>query len=220
MRFIYICILLILLINTPIAQAQSKFSPTFGAFYNGTGLTEDVKGFGLIAGLEYKQRKDHLFSVELRTRYGYYSFDDGTKWGVNNEGVSSPPKNKNNARLEYALFSPRVGVVPKVHLYIDEDLSLFIENEGSFGLMTGTFKYTGQPSVEKSFTETIFCYNVGIGAEYKKNDNWSLVGSVGYSSLNFRSKIRNHQPDYYDGVIPNQNAGLLVNVTIKIPLRK
>ncbi|MDR3058996.1 MAG: hypothetical protein LBU84_12750 [Prevotella sp.] len=210
-------ILLALLTITQTVQSQSRFSLTPGIYYNGTGFNDDVYGFGLIMGLEYMQHKSHFFSIELRTRYGYYKFDDGTSWTENNEGELLPPKNPNEPRLEYSLFNPQVGIVPKFHLHLDESMSLFLENEISVGLMSGNFKYNDQDYVKKSFTEVIYSYNIGVGVEYTLN-KLSLVGSVGYSTLNFRSKIKEHQPEGYKGWIPNQNAGLLVNFILKIPL--
>ncbi len=181
-------------------------------------MKDDVKGFGLIAGLEYMKQQNHFFSIELRTKYGYYSFDDGTKWYENENGVIVPPDNTNPPRLEYSLFSPQIGIVPKFHYWIDDDISLFIENEVSVGLMTGKFKYGGNPYLSTNFTESIISYNIGLGVEYKAGNKWSLIGSVGYSTLNFRKKIIKHQPQNYVGWIPNQNAGLIVNIILKIPL--
>ncbi|MDR1882465.1 MAG: hypothetical protein LBR26_06745 [Prevotella sp.] len=210
-------LLFVLFGTTLTVNAQSKFSLTPGFFYNGGGFKEEVQGYGANLGLEYKPAPNHFFSLELRTRYGYYSFDDGTKWTEDSNGVLIPPKNPDKARLEYSLFSPQVGLVPKLHFYPDDDLSLFFENEFSMGLVSGRFKYWGQPCVKKSFTEPIFSYTIGIGAEYKIN-KWSLAGSIGYSTLNFRSKIIKRQPENYQGWIPNQSAGLMINILFKIPL--
>lgn len=217
MRLIYFFILYIFCIISPLVKAQSKFSLTPGIYYNGAIFEEEVNGLGAIIGLEYKQRKDHFMALEFRTRFGYYSFDDGTKWTYNNDGLPVPPKNKDKARLEYKLFSPQISIVPRFHFYLDESLSLFLENEFATGLIIGTFTYGGQPYLKKSFRETVFSYNIGLGAEYKLK-NWSLIGSLGYSTLNFRNKIREHQPQNYQGAIPNQNAGLVINLIFKLPL--
>ncbi|MCD8165244.1 MAG: hypothetical protein LUE93_03430 [Bacteroides sp.] len=198
--------------------AQSQFSLTPGFFYNGTTFTENVSGFGAMLGLEYMRRKDHFFSLELRTKYGYYSFDDGTKWIEDKDGVLKPPKNNDEARVEYSLFSPQVGLVPKFHLYFDESFSLFLENECYVGLMSGKFKYKEAPQ-KKSFTEPIFSYNIGAGTEYKLK-KYVFVGSLGYSTLNFRNKIKKHQPVNYQHPIPNQHAGFYINILIKVPLSK
>lgn len=111
--------------TSQIMNAQSKFSLNPGVYYNGSFFDDDAKGIGLILGLEYMPSKDHMFSIELRTRYGYYTFDDGTKWGEDRDGNIVPPKNPGEARLNYNLFSPQVGIVPKIHLYFDESLSFF-----------------------------------------------------------------------------------------------
>lgn len=196
-------------------QAQSKFSLMPGIFYNGTGFSENVEGFGAIVGLEYMKRKDHFFSIELRSKFGYYSFDDGTKWSEDSEGNIKPPKNPNEARLEYKLFSPQISLVPKFHWHIAESFSLFIENEFVAGLMSGKFEYKNNQ--KSKFTKPIFCYNIGLGAEYREK-KWAVAGSIAYSTLNFRSEIRKNRPKGYDEHIPNQNAGLLVNVIFKVPL--
>lgn len=161
--------------------------------------------------------KNSVLSLELRTKYGYYAFDDGTKWGKKNDGNVTPPKNPGEARLKYNLFSLQLGIVPKLHLYLDDDFSLFLENEFIIGLMTGKFKYKG---VEKKtmITKPLFCYNVGVGVQYKL-EKYTLVGSVGYSTLNFRSTIKKHQPMGYQEWIPNQDAAILINVILKIPLK-
>lgn len=201
---------------SPIVKAQSKFSLMPGLFYNGTGFEDDVNGFGVVLGLEYMQRPDHFFSIEVRTKYAYYSFDDGTKWKENSEGVLEPPKNRGEARLEYSLFSPQVGVVPKFHLHLDETLSLFVENELAIGFMAGGFRYRGAER-KKHFTEPLLIYNIGVGVEYKVK-KCSLIASVSYSTLNFREKIRKHQPAGYQEGIPNQDAVMLINVVCKVPL--
>ncbi|MDR1500985.1 MAG: hypothetical protein LBT43_00830 [Prevotella sp.] len=200
-----------------VVLAQSKVSLVPGIFYNGGGFKEEVQGYGLAIGLEYKPITSHFFSLELRTKYGVYSFDDGTKWTEDVNGVLQPPKNLNKARLEYTLFSPQIGLVPKLYIDIDEDLSLFLENEFSTGLMSGNFKYGGQPYAKKNITEPIFNYSIGFGVEYGMN-KYSFVGSIGYSTLNFRGKIWKHQPKNYQGQIPNQSAGLIINIMLKVPL--
>lgn len=187
-----------------------------GVFYNGQFFSEEVNGFGAIAGLEYRKQPNHFFSIELRTKYGYYTFNDGTKWTTNNDGSLEPPKNPEKARLEYSLFSPQMGIVPKLHLCLDESFSLFLENEFAAALMTGYFEFKGIEG-KKNFTESFFVYNVGIGADYKIK-NCSLVGSINYSTLNFRGNIKKHRPAGYLEHIPNQNAILLINLIVKIPL--
>lgn len=209
--------LILLLFHLPEIHSQSKLSLTSGLFYNGGSFKDAVNGFGATVGLEYMKIPSHFFSIELRTRYGYYSFDDGTKWSENSNGELIPPKNPDKARIEYSIFSPQIGFVPKLHYHLDESISFFLENEFLLGLMTGQFKYNGLSYTKKSFTEPIFSYVVGIGAEYWEK-KYSISCSIGYSTLNFRSKIRKNKPlDYTDG-IPNQSAGLMVNVIFKIPL--
>jgi len=204
------------LVTVQIIQAQSKLSLNTGILYNGSGFTEDVNAIGLMAGLEYMPSEDHVFSIELRTKYVYYNYDDGTKWRTDKEGYPLPPKNPGEARLKYNLFSPQVSLVPRLHLYLNESLSFFLENELVVGLMAGEFRYKGV-SKKKKFTDVIYCYNIGLGAEYKF-EKWILGGSIAYSTLNFRSKIRDHQPKDYQEGIPDQNAPLLFSVFIKLSL--
>ena len=208
----------LLLASQPV-DAQSKLSIIPGFYLNGTGFNDDVKGIGGIMGLEYMPREDHFFSIELRTKCGHYSFDDGTKWRTDNDGDPIPPI-RTNARLEYSLFSPQIGLAPKLHLRFDEPFSLFLENEIAGGLMMGRFNYNQGSGVEKSFTEPVWCYNIGIGAEYKleKLKNCTLVSSIAYSTLNFRSGIKKHQPANFQGWIPNQNAAILFSVLLKVSL--
>jgi hypothetical protein len=104
-------------------------------------FADEAKGIGLILGLDYEF--NHFMSVELRARYGFYSFDDGTEWKTNDDGTWSPPQNENKPRIEYLLYSPKIGIVPKYHLSLDDffdGISVFLENEFSVGLMTGTFE--------------------------------------------------------------------------------
>ncbi|MEN9918541.1 MAG: hypothetical protein RL662_977 [Bacteroidota bacterium] len=200
-----------------LVQAQSKLSLMPGIYYNGTGLDQDVRGGGFIMGLEYMPHRNHFFSLELRTRYGLYTFSDETNATADKNGIPIPPKNPSTASLKYSLFHPQVGVVPKFHFHVDESLSLFLENEIAVGVMTGRFTYKGHD--KKSFAETSLTYNIGAGVEYK-TPKWTIVGSVGYSTLNFRPDIVKHQPPNYQEWIPNQHAGLLINAILKIPLTK
>ena len=206
----------IIMVTSQNVIAQSRLSLTPGLFYNGTTFDKDVSGFGAILGLEYMKSKEHFFSMELRTKYAYYSFDDGTKWREDKDGVPKPPVNRDEARLEYSLFSPQVGLVPKFHVLLDESFSLFLENEFSAGLMSGSFKYKGTEEKQR-FTEPTLSYNIGIGIETKLN-KYAFVGSVGYSTLNFRSNIVKHKPPYHTEYIPNQNTGLWINIIIKVPI--
>ena len=219
MKISVLILFLLVVIFPQIATAQSKLSPTVGLFYNGTSFKEDVHGMGLILGLEYMTRKDHFFSTELRTKFGYYSFDDGTKWDIDDNGALKPPVNLGDPRLEYKLFAPQVGVVPKFHYVLDESISFFVENDFSIGIMAGKFNYIDKINhdTKKNFTDFTFAFNVGLGCEVKEN-KWSLLGSIGYSTLNFKDKIKKHQPLNYQGYIPNQNAGLYVNIIFKFPL--
>lgn len=215
-----ICIIILFLVLAipRITAAQSKFSLTPGLFYNGAGFGDKVNGFGGIIGLEYQQHATHFFSLELRTKYACYLFDDGTRWREDKDGNLQPPVNPGEARLEYTLFSPQAGLVPKFHLYLDESLSFFVENEFSLGLMSGRFRYKGFTET-KRFTEPIFSYNVGAGIGYKLKKG-TLLCSVGYSTLNFRKKIYKHRPANYREGIPNQDAVLWVNLIFKIPFSK
>lgn len=197
-------------------SAQSKFFLSPGIFYNGGGFSDDVSGIGFIAGMEYAPAKDYWFSIRLNTKYGYYAFNDGTKWRSDKDGNPLPPKNRDEARLKYNLFSPQIGIAPKFHLHFDEPLSIFLENELSVGLMTGSFKYQGIEG-KRRFTEPVFCYNLGLGLEYKL-EKCIIVGSVAYSTLNFRDKIRKHQPEGYQVWVPDQNAVILFCISLKIPL--
>ena len=210
-------ILLGLALSFLTTKAQSQYSFTPGAYYNGALLREYVGGFGAVLGLEYMPHPKHFFALELRTRYGCYSFDDGTKWKENDDGSREPPI-RNKARLEYTLFSPQIGIVPKLYHHFDNELSFFIDNEFACGLMMGRFHYAGTPSVRKNFTEPIFYYSISGGVELRNDKDWSLLLSVGYSTLNFKSKIEKNQPLGYKGVFPDQNAGVLINVIFKIPL--
>lgn len=211
----YMLIIIFLCIHIQVIHAQHKFSLMPGLFYNGNTFDDDVSGLGLIMGLEYIPRENSLFSVELRTKWGYYDFDDGTKWHQDKDGTWQPPINPGEPRLEYSLFSPQLGIVPKCHWHLDDELSLFVENEFVVGLMTGKFKFkTGR---KVTFTEPIFCYNVGIGAEYRFS-NWAMVGALTLSTLNFRKNISKHKPYGYEEKIPDQDAIFLVTFIFKIPL--
>ena len=205
-----------------IAHAQSEWSLTPGFYYNGGWSTMDVGGFGPIAGLEYKPTKTHFFSLELRTKYGFYFFNDGTEWVTDENGNKLlPPLNNNEARVDYKLFTPRIGLVPKLHLRFDKPLSLFLENELDIGLMTGKIKYFGFGE-RKRITEPIYCYSVGVGFEFKGDRDKGgphLVLSMGYSTLNFINNIKKHRPTGYNVEIPNQRAPFYMNLVLKFPLK-
>jgi hypothetical protein len=204
------------------SRPQSKFSLSPGIYYNGNGFSDDVVGMGLTVGLEYKPVR--YFGLELRTRYGLYGFDDGTSWTTDWHGEDIPPVNEGLADLEHSLSSPGIGLIPKFYLSIGDDEDdpwfLFLENELSLAWIRGTVQYNGEPSARKRITETIFCYNIALGIEYvynvRKNNN-SIAVSAGYSTLNFRKKIRKNQPEGYIGWIPDQDAALILNIILKIP---
>ena len=205
----------------PVVHAQSEWSLNAGSNLN-TGFTAmDVGGFGPIVSLEYMPAKDHFFSLELRTKYDFYFFNDGSKWATDEFGNKiSPPINKNEARLDYNFFTPRIGLAPKLHLRFNKPVSLFLENEFDIGLMTGKAKYIGFDE-KKKITEPIYCYSVGVGFELNVNNNWdmSIIFSMGYSTLNFKDNIVKHKPIGFQTNIPNQRAPFYCNIIFKFPLK-
>jgi len=220
MKFNRLFILLVLFVASQIVNAQSKFSLMPGLYYNGpTLLLEDaVQGVGLAIGVEYMPRQNHFFSIELRSRYGAYFFDDKTDWVLNEDRILVPGK----ASLHYKLFNPTIGVVPRLYIYLDEYEihSLFLENEIAVGLMMGNFEYNGQPYAKKSFTEPTFSYIICAGVRVKGGGNMLVDISVGFSTLNFRNNIIKHQPRNYQGRIPNQDTFLIANMIFRFPLGK
>ena len=224
MRISFNIIIFCIIFTSHFANSQSKFSLLAGAHYNGIGLDYEVGGAGLILGLDYELNPN--ISVELRTRNGIYAFDDGPKRTRNDNGTWSSPQNENKPRIEYSLYSPQIGIVPKYHLSLDDffdGISVFLENAFSVGLMTGTFEYNGLPYAKKSFTEPIFCYNIGLGIEMGREfTKWKFPFQVSFafSTLNFRKNIIKHQPENYQGWIPDQSALFVFNGLFKIPLRK
>jgi hypothetical protein len=208
-----------LILASQTIKAQSQFSLTPGVFYNGGILREYTGGAGGVLGLEYLPHQNHFFALEVRTRYGFYFFDDGANWSQNKDGSWEPPI-REAARLEYSLFSPQIGIVPKFYLHLDKTLSLFLENEFSSGLMTGQVKYKGNTSIKKNFTESIFYHCISVGAELKDDKKWSLLISVGYSTLDFKNKIIRRQPVDYQWRISNQEAAVMFNMILKVPLNK
>ena len=213
--------LLFAILASQTTGAQSQFSFIPGAYYNGSLSREYASGFGGVLGLEYMPRPDHFFALEARIRYGIYLFNDGTSWRENNDGSWEPPI-RENARLEYSLFSPQIGIVPKLYYHFDEDLSVFLETELTEGLIAGRFKYGGTPYTEKSFTEPIFYYSIvgGFRIKGEEKKDWSVILSAGYSSLNFKKTIEKKQPRGYQGETPNQEAVIMINIIFKIPLNK
>ena len=201
----FVVITMFITLHTVSGQSKVFLNP--GLFYNGNGFSDDTEGLGLVLGLEYIQSENSIFSVELRTKYGYYNFDDGTKWRTDDDGGYVPPKNSGEARLTYNLFSPQIGIVPKLYLRFEDVFSLYLENELAVGLIKGEFKFKGIDK-KSNFTEPVFCYNIGVGGEYRFQ-KYILTGSISYSTLNFRSKIRKHQPLGFKESIPNQNAAVL-----------
>ena len=205
-------------------HAQSKWFFTPGLFYNGGCVSRNVNAGGILVGLEYKPTR--LFSIELRTKHVNYNFNDGTAWLRDEQGDKViPPVNSKEARIKYDFYSPQIGLTPKLHLRLKERLSIFVENEVVAGLMTGKIKYREFREKEK-YTESIFCYNVGIGIEYDlegieyRYKGTLLCATIGYSTLNYHDKIIEHQPIGYRYRVPYQNAPVYFNVQLKIPLTK
>ena len=110
-----------------------------------------------------------------------------------------------------------------MHLGLGKRISIFAENEVVVGLMTGKIKYKGFSKKEK-YTEPVFCYNAGLGIEYdlKGFDHRLyeavICAAIGYSTLNYRDKIIQHQPIGYKDDIPYQNASIFFYLQLKIPL--
>ncbi|MDR0939135.1 MAG: hypothetical protein LBN29_07270 [Mediterranea sp.] len=208
--------------------AQSRFALTPGGYYQGGGFSDEVQGMGFMMGLEYYPGKTkRIFSVELRSRFGFYDYDDGTNWTEDRDGTPKPPRNPGPPSVKFRLFCPELGVVPKARWWVFEDeLALFVETEFSAGLMTGRFGYYGEPTAIKSFTDFVASAKGGIGLEYV-DEKGTLVASLGASSLNFSRSVRKHAPqkniagirEPYVGHIPKLFAAVCVNVTIRIPLR-
>ena len=170
-------------------------------------------------GLDYKLNRN--ISIELRTRNGIYSFDDGPKWTKDKDGTLTSPQ-REKPRIEYSLYSQQIGIVPKYHLSLDDffdGISVFFENEFSVGLMTGTFEYNGIPYAKKKFTELVFCYNIGLGIEFT-DYKFPFQVSFAFSTLNFRKNIIKNQPENYQGWIPNQSSLFVLNGLYKIPFTK
>ena len=214
----------------PIVHAQSEWSMKAGVNYNGGFSGMDVLGGAVVAAFEYKPAKDHFFSVDFRTKYGEYWFNDGTEWGsspvwngdgyLNDNEPTIPPLNKNEARVKYSVFTPQIGLAPKFHLRSSKPLSLFLENEFDIGLMTGKIRYMGFDE-RKKITEPIYCYSVGVGLEYecnRGNGGPHLILSMGYSTLNFNDNIKKHQPVGYNEKIPNQHTPFYMNIIFKFSL--
>ena len=207
------------------AHAQPEWSIKPGAYYNGSINSVSVNGGGLVVGLEYMPAERNIFSIDLRTKYGNYTFNDGTKSLTNttldpfNPHITyppsepGPPANKNEARVDYDVYSPQISLVPKLHIYPNKSLTLYLENEFAIGLITGKFKYMGFDKKEK-FTEPIYSYNVGIGAAFHM-----FTLSLGYSTLNLSDIINKHKPSAYTVDIPNQNASFYFNLTFRFSLK-
>ena len=218
LRFIYL--IFCILFTSQLVKAQSKYTLTAGGYYNGIGTKEYAQGCGLIFGCDYRYNK--FVSVELRTRYGLYSFGNDD-WELTENNEWALYKNDNTPSIDYHLFCPTIGVAPKFYFSLGgffEDISLFIENEFSVGLITGDFGYAGQPSAKKSFTEPILTYNISLGVDLTDEDILPCKLSFGYSTLNFRNKIQKHQPVNYQGYIPDQSLAFIFNAVIIIPLKK
>ena len=219
MKFHILFLSLGLIFISQTIDAQSQISLIPGVYCNGGILREYTGGGGVVLGLEYMPHQEHFFALELRTRYGFYRFDDGTSWRENKDGTLEPPI-REKARLEYTLFGPQIGIVPKFYLHLDETISFFIENEFSGGIMTGHVKYNENPSAEKKLTEYIFYYCISGGMELRDDKNRSLLISIGYSTLDFKNTLKKKQPIGYQGGFPNQEACIMFNMIFKLPLNK
>ncbi len=199
--------------------AESGFSINPGFFLSPLNESDMVSGLGVSVGLEYMKRESSIFSVELRAKYGYYKFDDGTSYTYNSDGTYDPPVNRGEARLDYELSCPQIAIVPKLYLHLGdpfdvEMFSLFLENEFSAGIMTGNFKFK-DVSKKKHIADYIFNYNIGLGAEFRWS-KYSIACSAIYTTMNFRENIKKHKPLNYDQYIPNQDVAILINAIFKI----
>ncbi|TCO10429.1 hypothetical protein [Natronoflexus pectinivorans] len=204
--------------------AQSKLLLNPGISYNGTFLEHKASGVGLLMGVEYKPLEQ--VGLEFRARYAFYSFHRRPSPRPNEFGEFYYP-NDGKSIFEYRFNCPQIAIVPKFYQDLDifyDGLFLYLETEFAVGYMSGEFEYNGEPSAVKRFTEPISFYAISIGLEHRidnshlKKRNWIFFGSFGYSSLNFRENIRKHQPENYQGRIPNQDAGFMLNFGVKLPL--
>lgn len=218
----FYCLLLFTLMalstTTRYAHSQTKLSALAGGYYNGNLLKDETQGYGVTAGIEFQRNRS--LSIELRGRLGMYAYNDGVRWTQNDDGTWMPENIFQKSNLKYKLFTPMLGIVPKLKYSLDEfidDVTVFVENEFAVGCMTGNFIYYGEPYTEKSFSAPLWSYNIGVGVEFQCGKAPMRI-SVGYSTMNFRNKIIENQPKGYQGYIPNQNAVIMVNAVFRIPV--
>lgn len=189
-----------------------------GVLYNGLILQEYTSGVGASLGLEYRPSILKNISLTVRYKYVYYHFDDGSKITIGNDGTINP-YNK-NPRLSYNLHTQQIGIVPKLYYELMEGVEIFIENEFNYVAVTGEVKYLLNVNEKRKIKNYIpFTYSAIMGFEIKKEQIHYGV-SLGYTTLNFRDKVRNNSPTSYIGHIPSLYTGMLVNFYLKFPLFK
>lgn len=195
-------------------QKPSSFFFTGGVFYNGNFILEDASGLGAIAGIGYRKNQTHFFSIELRTRYGYYVNHNGSFGSYDASGDYSPPAIYKDPTFRYDLFVPQIALAPRLYLKFDEKISLYLENEISTGLCTGRVMYGKTPKV--SIREPLWSYNISIGFDWL-NENFSWGASLGYSTMNLRKSLNKNKPIEYQEGISNQNTSIMLNILFYLP---
>lgn len=177
-----IILLLFVATSSLLAQPSISVKPNLGI--SATTSTHNFEELGaghLFLGCKFSLPKYDFFFLELRGKYTLCKYkDEDWMYGGDKFGLS--------------FQLPSVCVVPGFQLKVNEKMTLLLENEFSFGWISGSVNY---PTVEKKTkirAENIFSYtpSVGLGYEF---DKVQLIGMIGYSSLDLNDIVNRNRPN-------------------------
>lgn len=187
-----------------------------GLLYNGEFVHDGVNGVGTLLDLEYKHKKTSLFSFAARGKYNYYSFDDGAKDRIDDDG--SIIWGYKNPRMKLNTSALQIGVVPKFTLDLTDDMGVFVENDFSCAFLFGDITYLrGEPKKYNVNYFTPFVYSCSVGLYFEDSKSIMYQFTAGVTTLNLKKVGEKYKPASYTSSVPNMYVTFLVGLMVKFP---
>jgi len=162
------------------------------------GSSQYPMGIGGALDVDYKPNKINFISIAVRGKIAYYSYNDNSN--INYDDNGNINSYNANPKLKYNITIPQISIVPKFYYSIDDDIQLYIENDFSYGFISGNIDYIFSKEYSKkvnNISKNIFIYTPSIGAKIRFN-NVGLLFYLGWSFLDFNSIIKDNKPKDYN----------------------
>lgn len=210
-----IAVLLVAFPNSSFAQRQISLAPSF---YTNTmfASSEYPIGVGGMLDIDYQPKKIAFFSIALRGKYAYYTFDDNSKITYDDNG--SLNTYNHHPKLMYDISCPQLAIVPKLYYDVYDNFSLYFESDFSFGMMSVKSKYLMENQFQRvSFNKNVFSITPSIGG-FIDLGSVDLLLSVGWNFINFNKMLEDHKPTAFKYEIDNQRPSFTFALGLNIPL--